>query len=704
MSRWWALLAALWCAPLWATEIPLAVQIYPTVQRPDGPWSTLNFWVDGDDLVVDALLLAQGGALQSVRTAPDGLGESDTALTVYIDVSGQGKYALLFAVNPEGSVVDGNYQEAANHDGHPFGNTGADYRWRVQTQAQAQSWSAQMRIPLRELGLVPGLLPKVYVEYKAVSDTVRVLASGDSLAQGGCKLCAAQALPELSGLRVARQAWRLEPGVYAQWQAGGGAAPGATSTDHKASLNVAWQASDALEVRATINPNFVERAPDLPVLGYAEQFTPEREETRQFFAAATDLLQSPGLKLVNTRAIGMPSAAAAAQLQTTQWRALALVAQEEPGGLLLLPGRFGNSFVTLGQTQTTLVKGVQALAQGEVAWTAVDRQYTGIGATQLLAAHANVRWEGGNSVFGQWAQSQTNACASAPDLVSCDPRGGQAAYLRLNHASAESGWSVEHFSLDDDFRADVGWVSQVGVRKWRLDAFRQWEHPAAGLESLRVAPFFSARKDQSGQPLSTFAGTDVVLVGANGLEYYLTLMPVASGRLQASALSVPQRQIWLGLSAYPGGVVSAWQLNLGLGELPDFYHALPGQGFNASGNANLSLGKAIRLQVNAQVYSTHADSAVAYTGPSYQAAAAQVSANWQYQTFARWRYVLTHSTEQVLDWVSLQSPTSHQWAQSLLWEEAPRQGWGRTVSLTQSHNGQDAENVLSVVAQLKYAW
>ena len=103
-------------------------------------------------------------------------------------------------------------------------------------------------------------------------------------------------------------------------------------------------------------------------------------------------------------------------------------------------------------------------------------------------------------------------------------------------------------------------------------------------------------------------------------------------------------------------------------------------------------------------YSTHADSAVVYSGPSYEAAAAQISANWQYQTFARWRYVLTHSTEQVRDWVSMQSPISRQWAQSLLWEEAPRQGWGRTLSLTQSHNGQDAQPVLSAVAQLKYAW
>ena len=697
------LCGSLFCTGAAASKIPLEVQIYPTVVRAQGEGSTVGFRIEGADLLVEAVLLAHGTPPQSVRAAPDALGESDTALTVYLDVTGQGKYALLFAVNPEGSVVDGNYQEEVNHDGHPFGNTGADYRWSVQTQVQAQSWSAQMRIPLRELGLVPGLTPKVYVEYKAVNDTVRVLASGDPQTQGGCKLCVAQPLPELVGLSVPRQTWRLEPGVYAQAQASKDDATSSTLQDQKASLNVAWQADKALEVRATFNPNFVERAPDQPVLGYAEQFTPEREETRQFFARATDLLQSPGLKLINTRAIGIPSAAGAAQLETGQWRGLALMSEEEAGGLLLLPGTFSNRFVTLGQTRSSIFKGIQALAQGELAWTAVDRQYKGIGATQMFAAHASQRWDGGNSLFGQLAKSQTNTCDQAATLVACAPRSGQAGYLRFNHASAQSGWSAEHFSLDDDFRADVGWVNQVGIRKWRFDAFRQWDHPVDGVESLRVAPFVSNRDEQTGKPRSTFAGTDLTIVAANGTEWWVTLMPVANGRLDELAQAVNQRQLWVGVSAYPGGLVSAVQVNLGLGELADFYHALPGTGFNASANATLSLGKSIRVQAFAQIFSSRADAGFAYSGPSYQASAVQISANWQYQTFSRWRYVVTQSAEQVLDFSSLQAQFSRQWAHSLLWEEAPRQGWGRAFSLTSAQNVETGLNVLSAVAQIKYS-
>lgn len=697
------LCCSFFCTGAAASKIPLEVQIYPTVVRSQGELSAVDFRVEGTDLVVEAVILTQGTPPHSVRAAPDALGETDTALTIYLDVTGQGKYALLFAVNPEGSVVDGNYQEEVNHDGHPFGNTGADYRWSVQTQLQEQSWSAHLRIPLRELGLVPGLTPKVYVEYKAVNDTVRVLASGNPLTQGGCKLCVAQAIPELAALFVPRQAWRLEPGVYAQAQASSDGGNTHTLVDQKASLNVAWQVDNALEVRATFNPNFVERAPDQPVLGYAEQFTPEREETRQFFARATDLLQSPGLKLVNTRAIGMPSAAGAAQLQTEQWRGLALLTQEEAGGLLLLPGTFANRFVTLGQTRSSVFKGVQALAQGELAWTAVDRQYNGIGSTQLFAAHASQRWDGGNSFFGQLAKSQTNACDLGAALVACAPRSGQAGYLRFNHASAQSGWSAEHFSLDDDFRADVGWVSQVGIRKWRFDAFRQWEHPVDGVESLRVAPFVSNRDQQSGQPLSTFVGTDLTIVAGNGAEWYVTLMPVAKGRLEEFAQAVNQRQLWVGVSAYPGGLLSALQLNLGLGELADFYHALPGTGFNGSASATLSLGKSIRVQAFAQIFSSRADAGFAYSGPSYQAGAAQISVNWQYQTFSRWRYVLTQSSEQVLDFTSLQAQFSRQWAHSLLWEEAPRQGWGKTFSLTSAQNVETGQNVLSAVAQIKYS-
>jgi hypothetical protein len=275
--------------------------------------------------------------------------------------------------------------------------------------------------------------------------------------------------------------------------------------------------------------------------------------------------------------------------------------------------------------------------------------------------------------------------------------------LRFNHASAQSGWSAEHFSLDDDFRADVGWVNQVGIRKWRFDAFRQWDHPVDGVESLRVAPFVSNRDEQTGKPLSTFAGTDLTMVAANGTEWWVTLMPVANGRLDELAQAVNQRQLWVGVSAYPGGLVSAVQLNLGLGELADFYHALPGTGFNASANATLSLGKSVRVQAFAQIFSSRADAGFAYSGPSYEASAVQISANWQYQTFSRWRYVLTQSSEQVLDFTSLQAQFSRQWAHSLLWEEAPRQGWGRAFSLTSAQNVETGLNILSAVAQIKYS-
>lgn len=689
------------CGPALATELTLPWLVFPNNEYRDDRAHRVSFDVEGPSLVIRAHLSdPNSGPLIATRTSPDGMEQTSTSLTVYIDVTGTGQRALLFAVNPLGSIVDGHFQE--NQEWKPFGFLGGDFQWTVHTDKHATGWSAEIRIPVSELRLIAGVTPKVFVRYTQIGRENQSFMSGNPRDHGGCRLCAATPVPELAGVTGVHNAWQLEPGLYVDHLREQDGPQKSQSQHTKLSLNAHWHASSALELRATINPNFVERSPDNPVVGYSSQFAPELDEKRQFFARTADALQTPGMKLYNTRSIGQPQAALAADWQSEGWRGVGLVSQENAGGKLLVPGTYSNQFLTLPQAQTTLLKAAHTLESFDWGLGLLNRNYQALGSSQLWHLQARKRWEGGHTLFGVWSASQTDVCAVNDSLASCAKEQGHGGSLKYQMGLSKGQWDVQYSEYSPGFRADMGWIGQTGIRKWELHGEYVWEKPLSGYSNFTFYPVGVWTRNWQGQSIEQRAGLEWVFVRESGVELGLVLNPWSHKRLQATANLESSRTV----SMWAGGVGQGWLNQMEgyweWGEVPDYAHALPGRGWIAASRINIKLSESLSLSPQAQwmqVKARPSDPSVRHT---YSGVASLVALNWQYSTFARWRYIYTHNAQRLWDFDTERAEPSKDDSHALLWEDTPRAGWGKTFSLAYSRSPLTQQNRLEAVAKLKY--
>jgi len=178
-----------WLSSVQALDLPLNWRLYPTVATVAPP-AQVSLQVEGDSLVVDIQVHDPDIAkLRVVRRAPDDFAETDASFQVFVDGAGTGKFAQVFGLTPMGGILDGTLYEGTEIQ------TGADFQWTAQARLQAEGWQGQMRIPLSQLQLSPGAVPKVHLVYRSMGDKIEFFASGNPRAHGDCVLCAAHPVP-----------------------------------------------------------------------------------------------------------------------------------------------------------------------------------------------------------------------------------------------------------------------------------------------------------------------------------------------------------------------------------------------------------------------------------------------------------------------------------------------------------------------------
>lgn len=682
-----------------ATEISLRWQTYPTLRSVTQGTQSVSFAVA--DQVLEVIVSVKdeaAGSLRTVRRVPDDFLENDTQLLIYIDGSGAGKFAKVFGVNPAGGILDGTFQEGGGLD------TGADFRWTAEVTSYTTGWTAHIRIPLDQLGLSSQGTPRAYVEYIRIGDKKEIFASGNPNDKGGCTLCVAIAIPELSRMNVSGSALHLQPSIYA---VSGQIGTGDTTTryqEEKASLYAELRANESLELRATVNPNFAEREPDIPVLRYGTQFSPELAERRQFFARGSDLLQTPGFALVNTRRIAAPRWAAASEYKDENVRVLGVVANDQGGGELFNPGPYGNGISLAPASRNAIVRGVRSWDGRDVGVTATNRDFFGVGSSRMFAADGTVRFPGGYTATGVLASSNADICARADStLTSCPAKAGTATYFNLKAQEPLSGFRVAYSDVSPQFRADMGSLGQAGTRKIDARSWKDMENPVSGISRLEIMPRVRLSQDSTGQSIER---TGELYLEAVGGQFFAstTVRPFSRLRLGPSFDVVNARQVEAVISVSPGTKMSKIALDLTAGELPDYSNALGGRGASAAVEISGAFSKNFGFQTGIQAYQTHARSTVLFTGPSYREIDAIGIFNWQYATYSRVRYVLTLGRSQGVILKSSVSYTSRSVGHSLLWEHGPREGWGWTAGLTNVSVPTTTFRNGEIIVRLSYAY
>ena len=235
-------------------------------------------------------------------------------------------------------------------------------------------------------------------------------------------------------------------------------------------LDVSWAPSPNMTLNATINPDFSQVESDQAQLDLNQSFALYFDEKRPFFMEGSDYFNTP-LQVLYTRQIADPDAGLRITGRSGSGAYGALVARDAVTQLLL-PGAHGSGFTVLDQPVNVAV--------GRYRHNLNDQTTVGVIGTFRHGDHysndvvgVDGRWQTGHHTVSTQLLSSQSEYPSALGLADDSPSGKA---MRAYYGYNDRNWSFNswHERIDPGFRADLGFIGQVGYRKSLIGGGRNW--------------------------------------------------------------------------------------------------------------------------------------------------------------------------------------------------------------------------------------
>lgn len=398
----------------------------------------------------------------------------DDYVQILLDPFGDGRRALVFAVNPFGVQADGTQSEEERSRAGMFSaeessariDLSPDYLFASAGRVLEGRYEIEMHVPFKSLRF-PSEQPQTWginvlrrVQHAGQTQTWTQVRRGETslLAQGGT-------LEGLDGLRRGL-VLDLNPVVTSQTMGAPGATGGWTY-DRQSSqfgVNARWGITTDLTLNGSINPDFSQVESDAAQIQFDPRLALAFPEKRPFFLEGAEQFAAPGA-LIYTRRIADPVAAAklAGQVGGTDVGFLAAADAE--------------SFSTSGDDRP--IYNILRLRRGVGERSTIGVTYTDRvdGSNYNRVASADGRLVSGAYTLGAvLAGSRTR---SGGDVTA-----GPMWSLSLSRAGRERGFSVSASGISPDFRAGSGFISRGRVATLSVTPrVTRFGAPGARLES-----------------------------------------------------------------------------------------------------------------------------------------------------------------------------------------------------------------------------
>lgn len=400
----------------------------------------------------------------------------DDFVGITVDTYGDGRRAFEFFANAYGVQMD-----LTNDDVIEVEDASWDAIWDSAGTVTDNGYVVEMEIPMNQLRF-----PRLDGEQTWGIDLLRFYPrehryrlSNNPLDRNiNCYLCQLEKIRGLAGIEPGRDLEIVptltalqpsttdDPGVV-PLQSGG--------TDVEFGLNVRWGITPDTTANLAINPDFSQVEADVAQLDVNNQFALFFPEKRPFFLEGADFFGTP-IRAVFTRTVADPSVGAKLTARRGKHTYGVFVAEDDVTNLIF-PGAFGSESESLTQSNTALV-GRYALSFGEA--SSVGAVVTAREGTDYrnTVGGLDLRWKlnDQHSVHAQYLHSDSEY----PDAVASDFEqptgsfGGAATVLRYEYDSRNWFAFLRHRDFDDGFRADAGFVTQVGFEQQVVGLGRIW--------------------------------------------------------------------------------------------------------------------------------------------------------------------------------------------------------------------------------------
>jgi hypothetical protein len=378
----------------------------------------------------------------------------DDHVAICLDTFNDQRQALLFAVNPMGVQADGTLQDAPRQSASYISSTttGAysidlnpDFVFESRGRLTSAGYEVEVRIPFKTVRLQSSdvqdwgvnVIRRVQATGHEHTWTRVMQANPSFLAQGGT----------LAGLRDLRRGLVLD--INPELTSARAGAPGVSGWEYddwdtEAGLNVRWGITHNLTLNGTANPDFSQVEADVAQIQYDPREALFYPEKRPFFLDGLELFSTP-TRLIYTRRLADPLAAFKltgkisntnfAALSGADHRSTSLTGEDRPLYNLVRIRRDLGQQSTLGLAYTDKVDGD---AYNRVA--AADGRL-------VFGGRYSLEFQGGGSVTRRG------------DATRWAPLG----LFRLIRTGREFNVNVIGRAIDDDFRAESGFLSRVGI-------------------------------------------------------------------------------------------------------------------------------------------------------------------------------------------------------------------------------------------------
>jgi hypothetical protein len=421
---------------------------------------------------------------------------------VILDPRNDGKTGILFLANPRGIQYD-----AVSNDTVGSEDSSPDFFWDAAAKIGEAGWTLEIRIPFSSLRY-----PETDVQtwgfmlYRNWPREFRYQMFANRLPRGGnCFICYEGKLEGLSGLP---RGGHLVVAPYVNGQRTDeprgdlGTPLERGPVTGEAGFDLKWTPSAAAAVDGTVNPDFSQIESDVAQIDANERFALFYPEKRPFFLEGVELLSTP-IQAVYTRTITSPryGGRITGRLGATAYTAL--FAEDRGGGSAIIPGADGSSFADQDfRSWAGVARLRRDLGKSFASLLVSDREVEGGGFNRVLGPDFQWRPRDGENVSGQVLLSFTQT-PNRPDLAEeWDGRylEGHGAHAYWSHSRRSHDWWLEYRDFGDGFRADNGFVPQVGYRELFLDTGRTFR-PNGLVRRLRTYLIADRTTDREGDLL-----------------------------------------------------------------------------------------------------------------------------------------------------------------------------------------------------------
>ncbi|MFS8137544.1 MAG: DUF5916 domain-containing protein [Thermomonas sp.] len=588
---------------------------------------------------------------------------SDDFVGVFMDTFNDQRRGYELVVNPLG--VQGDLIKDAT-----TGNEDAswDGLWSSAGQLTADGYDVEIRIPFSTLRFRSGAQDQrwgISLFRNYPRDKRHQLTSHKVPRESNCDLCEWVKYDGMAGVQQGHNlevvptltmgASQSRPAAGTPWQD--------TNTNIAPGVDVSWTPSPAVTLNATLNPDFSQIETDQLQLNFNDSFALFYQEKRPFFLEGADYFTTP-FDVLYTRQIADPDFGLRVTGRSGK-AAYGAVMARDATTLVLVPGVLGSGFAQLDQKANVAV--------GRYRYDLDEHTSVGvIGTFRQGNDYANNvtgvdgRWQqGAHTATAQFLHSQsqypTNIVDRYAGELGGDPTPSGNAW-RAEYQFSNRNWSFDtwHMHIDPGFRADLGFIGQVGYDKSLIGGGHVWFRDGESINRINFHTDFDITHRFDGQLLERELEANVNFQGPKQSQFGLH--------------ALTRVRYWQGTLFdehyvdVNGNFRPTANLQVGayfkVGSLLDLTAAKTGQRTEIElfGNANIGRGLGMDWDISRQRMRRDG-------GVAFEATVANVSGSWQFDPRQRVRLTLQGSEvlrNQAL-YVKRVNETARDWAAQMVY-------------------------------------